>query len=133
LVMERGGKQPWQVTHGPQDERELRRLPRSHWTLLVQGVDSWSEPAADLLEAFPFLPGWRRDDVMASFAPVGGSVGPHVDAYDVFLVQGSGRRRWRIGTGSELIAGLDLRVLRDFAPREEWELVPGDMLYLPPG
>src|SRR6266481_5110950 len=74
----------------------LRRLPRSHWTVLVQHVDAHVEAAADLIEEFDFLPRWRVDDVMASLAAPQGSVGPHVDGYDVFLVQGRGRRRWRI-------------------------------------
>src|SRR5713101_6626259 len=96
LVMERGGTRPWQVVPGPLPAARLRRLPRSHWTVLVQHVDAHVDTAADLIEEFDFLPRWRVDDVMVSLATPGGSVGPHVDGYDVFLVQGRGRRRWRI-------------------------------------
>lgn len=135
LVMERGGRKPWQVLHGPQDPARLRRLPPSHWTLLVQGVDRRVPGVAALLESFRFIPDWRVDDVMVSFAPPRGSVGPHVDSYDVFLIQGKGRRRWRIDGGSagECKPGLDLRILKKFRPTREWVLEAGDMLYLPPG
>ncbi len=135
LVMERGGTRPWQVVPGPLPAARLRRLPRSHWTVLVQHVDAHVDTAADLIEEFDFLPRWRVDDVMVSLATPGGSVGPHVDGYDVFLVQGRGRRRWRIARtfADEYRPGLDLRVLRRFRAEREWVLGPGDMLYLPPG
>lgn len=135
LVMERGGAKPWQVTHGPQKAARLRRLPRSHWTLLVQGVDKFIPGVAALLDPFRFIPDWRVDDVMVSFAPRGGGVGPHVDSYDVFLLQGQGRRRWRVDTSTDgaLRPGMDLRLLKKFRVEEEWVLAPGDMLYLPPG
>jgi len=134
LVMERGGTRPWQVTHGPQRASQLRKLPRSHWTLLVQGVDRLIPGVADLLEPFRFIPDWRVDDVMVSFAPRGGTVGPHIDSYDVFLIQGQGRRRWRIDSKAPptLKPGLDLRILRNFHAEADWILEPGDMLYLPP-
>src|SRR5205814_7476806 len=111
------------------------RLPPSHWTVLVQGVDRHRPAVADLLEAFDFLPRWRVDDVMVSLAGPQGSVGPHVDGYDVFLLQGRGRRRWRIARrfDEEERPRLDLRVLRRFRAEAEWVLGPGDMLYLPPG
>ncbi|PYQ46458.1 MAG: cupin domain-containing protein [Acidobacteria bacterium] len=96
LVMERGGTGAWQVVPGPLAPARLRRLPPSHWTVLVQDVDAHVDAAADLIEEFDFLPRWRVDDVMVSLAAPRGSVGPHVDGYDVFLVQGRGRRRWRI-------------------------------------
>lgn len=135
LVMERGGGRPWRVFHGPQKAARLRRLPKSHWTLLVQGVDRWVPGAAALLEPFRFIPDWRIDDVMVSFAPRGGSVGPHVDSYDVFLLQGKGRRRWRVDAraAADFRPGLELRILKTFRPQKEWVLGPGDMLYLPPG
>jgi 50S ribosomal protein L16 3-hydroxylase len=135
LVLERGGARPWQVVPGPQDPRRLRRLPKARWTLLVQGVDRHVPAVAGLLDRFRFLPGWRLDDVMVSFAPPQGSVGAHIDSYDVFLLQGRGRRRWRIETDPVLRfrPGLDLRILATFAPEHEWILEPGDMLYLPPG
>lgn len=135
LVMERGGGRPWRVFPGPQKADRLRRLPPTHWTLLVQGVDRLAPAVAELMEPFRFIPDWRLDDVMISFAPRGGSVGPHVDSYDVFLLQGKGRRRWRIDrrASADFRPGLDLRILKDFRPEEEWVLEPGDMLYLPPG
>ena len=135
LVMERGGARPWQVVPGPLPPALLRRLPASHWTILVQGVDAHLAAVAELLEAFDFLPRWRVDDVMVSLAAPQGSVGPHVDGYDVFLLQGRGRRRWRIATrfDRECRPGLDLRVLRRFRAEREWVLAAGDMLYLPPG
>ena len=135
LVMERGGRRPWQVTQGPQRPARLRKLPRTHWTLLVQEVDRHLPAVATLLEPFAFLPHWRVDDVMVSFAPRFGSVGPHVDSYDVFLIQGRGRRRWRIDTraAADFRPGLALRILERFRPHAEWVLEPRDMLYLPPG
>jgi 50S ribosomal protein L16 3-hydroxylase len=135
LVMERGGVRPWQVIEGPQDARRLRRLPRTHWTLLVQEADRHVPALAELIERFTFVPRWRLDDVMVSFAPVHGGVGPHVDSYDVFLLQGGGRRRWSVDSRAtaEYRPGLDLRVLKRFDPRRHWVLQPGDMLYLPPG
>lgn len=135
LVMERGPRRRWQLFHGPQDPARLRRLPRSHWTLLVQEVDKHLPAVAALMRPFDFVPRWRLDDVMVSFAPRGGSVGPHVDGYDVFLIQGRGRRRWQVSTRDpgDLRAGLDLRILKRFRPEAEWVLEPGDMLYVPPG
>ncbi len=134
LVLERGGKKPWQVIHGPQRIRTLRTLPSHHWTLLVQNVDRFIPGVADLLRPFQFLPDWRVDDVMISFAPRGGTVGPHIDSYDVFLLQGQGRRRWRLDPRApiDLRAGLDLRILKRFHAEDDWVLEPGDMLYLPP-
>jgi 50S ribosomal protein L16 3-hydroxylase len=134
LVLERG-RRPWQVVEGPQQERRLRRLPGSHWTLLVQEVDKHVPAVAALRAPFRFLPGWRIDDVMVSFAPEAGTVGPHVDSYDVFLIQGRGRRRWQVASrfDPELRQGLDLRMLRRFQPEQEWVLEPGDLLYVPPG
>ncbi len=135
LVVEKGGRRPWQVVPGPQDPARLRRLGRTHWTLLVQEANRHVPALAELLDLFSFVPRWRVDDVMVSFAPRLGSVGPHVDSYDVFLLQGTGRRRWRIARRFDATCrtGLDLAVLRRFRPEEEWVLEPGDMLYLPPG
>jgi len=135
LVLERGGRHPWQVLDGPQDPRRLRRLPRTHWTLLVQGVDRLVPEVAALVEPFRFVPDWRIDDVMVSFASRFGSVGPHVDRYDVFLLQGLGRRRWDVDARAkpEFRPGLDLQILKRFRPQASWVLEPGDMLYLPPG
>jgi 50S ribosomal protein L16 3-hydroxylase len=103
----------------------------------VQDVDKWDADVAALLVQFAFLPSWRIDDVMVSYAVDGGSVGAHVDNYDVFLLQGQGRRRWQISTdpdaNKEFRDDAELKLLRDFAPTHEWTLEPGDMLYLPPG
>ena len=139
LVEEHGKAGPWQVRHGPFDEATFAQLPERDWTLLVQAVDHYVPEVAELLAAFDFLPRWRLDDVMVSYAPPGGSVGPHVDQYDVFLLQGSGQRRWQLGgqVGDEapILAGIDLRILERFTitPGDDWVLEPGDMLYLPPG
>ncbi|MDW5376974.1 cupin domain-containing protein [Halomonas sp. HP20-15] len=139
LVEEHGRDAPWRVTHGPFDEATFARLPERDWSLLVQAVDHYVPAVNALLEAFHFLPRWRLDDVMVSYAPPGGSVGPHVDQYDVFLLQGSGSRHWQLGglvaDDAPIIAGIDLRILERFEvqPGEDWLLEPGDMLYLPPG
>jgi RimJ/RimL family protein N-acetyltransferase len=108
LVLERGGGPPWRVRVGPQSPARLRRLPATHWTLLVQGVDRLVPAVAALALPFRFVPDWRIDDVMVSFAPRFGSVGPHVDSYDVFLLQGRGRRRWAIDAHDRLIGGVEL-------------------------
>ncbi|MDX5377630.1 MAG: cupin domain-containing protein [Halomonas sp.] len=139
LIEEAGPDGPWQVSHGPFDEAVFGELPERDWTLLVQAVDHYVPEVAELLEHFDFLPSWRLDDVMISYAPPGGSVGPHVDQYDVFLLQGLGRRRWQLGgkvpDDAPIIAGIDLRILERFEiePGDDWVLEPGDMLYLPPG
>jgi 50S ribosomal protein L16 3-hydroxylase len=125
----------WKLRHGPFARRALPARARAGWTLLVQGVDLHHRPAADLAARFRFLPAARFDDVMVSYATEGGGVGPHVDQYDVFLLQASGRRRWRIASRFDpaLREGLPLRVLRSFRHEQEFVLGPGDMLYLPPG
>lgn len=126
----------WNVRNGPFQEDDFAKLPASHWTLLVQDVDKWDADVAALLEHFNFLPSWRIDDVMVSYAEDGGSVGAHVDQYDVFLLQGAGQRRWEISTDASASLAFrddtELKLLRDFAPTDEWLLEPGDMLYLPP-
>lgn len=135
LVFVRGGRKPYQMIEGPQDPRRLRRLPPANWTLLVQGVDRLVPRVAALLDLFSFIPRWRIDDVMVSFAVRGGTVGPHVDNYDVFLIQGRGRRRWQVQRRPDrsLRRGLELQVLRRFEADATWVLEPGDMLYVPPG
>lgn len=136
LVLEKDGARPWEARHGPFDDDDFAALPETHWTLLVQDADKHVPSVTRLLEPFRFIPDWRVDDVMISYAPVHGSVGPHVDDYDVFLVQAQGRRRWRIHTRpvdeSEFIPGLDLRILPEFEAEYDWTLEPGDLLYLPP-
>jgi len=136
LILERGGTEPWELRHGPFEESEFLSLPETHWTVLVQAVDRLIPEVGALLDRFRFLPDWRLDDIMVSYAPAHGSVGPHVDNYDVFLLQGRGHRRWRIGTepvdNEEIVPDLDVRILANFDPDEEFVLGPGDMLYLPP-
>lgn len=139
LVEEEGPDGPWQVSHGPFDDATFERLPEGHWSLLVQAVDHYVPSVAALLDEFDFLPRWRLDDIMISYAPPGGSVGPHIDQYDVFLLQASGRRRWQLGgkqpDDAPIVQGIDLRILDTFTiePDSDWTLEPGDMLYLPPG
>ncbi|WP_411379342.1 JmjC domain-containing protein [Pseudomonas sp. MPB26] len=135
LVIEHG-ERPWELRRGPFAEDTFSTLPEREWTLLVQAVDQFVPEVAELLEQFRFLPSWRIDDVMISFAAPGGSVGPHFDNYDVFLLQAQGKRNWKIGqmcsSESPLLQHADLRILADFEESAEWVLEPGDMLYLPP-
>jgi 50S ribosomal protein L16 3-hydroxylase len=125
----------WELRHGPFRAARLHTLPDRRWTLLVQGLNHFVPAAAQMMRRFAFAPYARLDDVMVSYAVPGGGVGPHVDSYDVFLLQGLGRRRWRIAThGSrELDPRAPLKILRRFRAEREWILEPGDMLYLPPG
>lgn len=136
LVLEKGGDEPWQLEHGPFDEETFLHLPETHWTLLVQEVDRLIPEVGALLEHFRFLPRWRIDDIMVSYAPAHGTVGAHIDNYDVFLLQGLGRREWQIGhtpvEEETIVPDLDVRILADFTPDETMVLEPGDMLYLPP-
>ncbi|MGB1869266.1 MAG: cupin domain-containing protein [Porticoccaceae bacterium] len=126
----------WQLENGPFSEQRFQALPTSHWTLLVQAVNLWVPEVAAILQQFTFLPPWRLDDIMVSYAEDGGSVGPHFDYYDVFLLQGQGQRRWQIGQVCDdqtpLLDGTDLKILREFNVTNEWVLNCGDMLYLPP-
>lgn len=135
LVIEHG-EHPWELRRGPFAEDTYQDLPEKDWTLLVQSVDQFVPEVAELLEHFRFLPSWRIDDIMVSFAAPGGGVGPHYDNYDVFLLQAHGQRRWKIGqmcdASSPLLPHADLRILADFQGTDEWVLEPGDMLYLPP-
>jgi 50S ribosomal protein L16 3-hydroxylase len=121
------------LRHGPFDRLPSRRRPG--WTLLVQGVDLHDDAVHELMCRFRFVPDARVDDLMISFATDGGGVGPHVDQYDVFLLQGHGRRRWRIAPPGDasLVPDVPLKLLARFEPTQEWVLEPGDMLYLPPG
>lgn len=137
LIMEKGGKTPWQVEHGPFAEERFTELPATHWTVLVQEMNKHVPEFALLQDHFKFLPNWRLDDVMVSYAPEAGTVGPHADNYDVFLLQGYGKRRWQINrkepTADDLLPDLPLKIMKNFEVEEEWVLEPGDMLYLPPG
>ena len=126
----------WQVEQGPFEEQRFQTLPDRDWTLLVQAVDLWIPEVADILDQFGFLPRWRIDDIMVSYAADGGNVGPHFDNYDVFLLQGEGQRQWSVGglcdQHSSLLPHSNLRILADKQFTEKWTLNCGDMLYLPP-
>lgn len=126
----------WALEHGPCQESRFGQLGKSPWTLLVQAVDHHVPAVAALLEPFRFIPNWRIDDVMVSYAVDEGGVGPHFDQYDVFLVQGLGKRRWQVGglcdAATPLLPHDDLRLLAKFEAVEEWVLEPGDILYVPP-
>ncbi len=132
LVVRDGAR--WSMTHGPFRRADWKALPERDWTLLVQGVNLHSDPADALLRRFAFLPYARLDDLMVSYAAPGGGVGPHFDSYDVFLLQGFGRRRWRYGRQDDLALrpNLPVKILKKFTPRHDAVLAPGDMLYLPP-
>lgn len=135
LVLEHGDP-PWQLRQGPFTEADFLGLPDSHWTLLVSDVEKQLPALAALLEPFRFIPDWRIDDLQISYAPAHGSAGPHWDDYDVFLLQGSGRKRWQLSqdavAADNYRADTPLRLLREFQPDREWIVEPGDMLYLPP-
>lgn len=124
----------WRLRHGPFTQRDFDRLPRTGWTLLVQGVEQKLWRAAQLLNEFSFIPYARLDDLMVSYAAPGGGVGAHFDSYDVLLLQGSGQRRWQISRQAdlELVSDVPVKILRHFAPTHEWLVNPGDLLYLPP-
>ena len=135
LVLETGGEKPWEVIAGPLSEKTLTSLPESNWSLSVQGVDRLVPEVSNLLSYFKFLPNWLLDDILVSYAPDKGSVGAHIDNYDVFIIQAQGRRRWLLGGkpeyNEEYEEGLDIRLLKSFEPEHEWELSTGDLLYIP--
>jgi 50S ribosomal protein L16 3-hydroxylase len=127
-------RQKWIVRNSPFDEEDFKKLPKQNWTLLVQSVNHHIPEAASLLALFNFIPNARLDDLMVSFAPDGGGVGAHFDSYDVFLLQGTGKRKWKISYQKDLslIEDAPLRILKNFKTEEEWILEAGDLLYLPP-
>lgn len=131
LVSRKGGK--WQLQHGPQSKKALK-VKGEPWTVLVQGLNLWLDEADRLLRHFAFIPYARLDDLMVSYATDGGGVGPHFDDYDVFLLQGTGQRRWQIANQEDhtLEKNVPLKILKNFQPVHDWTLNPGDMLYLPP-
>lgn len=137
LVLHDRTSDGWSVQSGPLAESDFADLPHSDWTLLVQDVDKWDADVAAMLQHFSFLPSWRIDDIMVSYAVPGGSVGAHIDQYDVFLLQGRGERRWQINSradaSSDFRDDTPLRLLREFHPDHDWVVQPGDLLYLPPG
>lgn len=126
----------WRAEHGPFPEDRFGKLGKKPWTLLVQAVDHHVPDVAALIAPFRFVPNWRVDDVMVSYASDQGGVGPHYDQYDVFLIQGLGRRRWQVGglcdASTPLMTHDDLRLLAAFEVEQEWVLEPGDILYVPP-
>lgn len=132
LVIHRNSR--WEVRHGPFAASVFTRLPKAGWSLLVQDVNHFLPSARQLLSRFDFAPHARLDDLMVSYAPPGGGVGPHFDSYDVFLLQGLGRRRWQISRQRDLtlVPDAPLRLLADFRAEQDWVLESGDMLYLPP-
>ncbi|VAW75864.1 FIG002776: hypothetical protein [hydrothermal vent metagenome] len=127
----------WECRYGPFDDAEFSQLPDTCWTLLLQSCNLYVAEFAQLLERFRFIPSWRVDDIMLSYAAPGGSVGPHTDQYDVFLLQAEGQRHWSISTqavsSNDFINDLEVKILKKFVAEQSWVLEPGDMLYLPPG
>lgn len=132
LVTQKNGQ--FDLKHSPFTAKDFKGLAKRQWTVLVQGLNHHLPEAAELLKHFDFVPHARLDDLMVSYAPAGGGVGPHFDSYDVFLLQGMGHRRWQISTQQDqtLIEDAPLRILQNFKVEQEWVLAPGDMLYLPP-
>jgi len=126
----------WSVKSSPLLKADFQKMPKL-WTLLVQAVDHYSFDLSALWKKFPFIPQWRRDDIMVSYAPQGGSVGKHFDFYDVFLVQGYGHRRWQLGqmcdTETPFVPGQPLKLLPEIEVNFDEVLAPGDLLYVPPG
>ena len=137
LVQEKHPQKPWHVSYSPFQEKDFLTLPESHWTLLVTDCEKHLPELRTLIEPFRFIPDWRIDDLMISYAADKGSVGPHIDQYDVFLLQLEGIRHWEISeqplNNPQCIEDLDLAILKNFEPAQSWEINPGDLLYLPPG
>ena len=135
-IVREDAKGEYSLQHGPFKEKDFTSLPQSHYTLLVQAMDQWFDEVAELKSAFDFIPSWRVDDVMISYASEQGGVGPHFDNYDVFLIQGMGQRRWRLGQHCDAETPLrensSLRLIEDFDTSQEFILDPGDVLYVPP-
>ncbi|WP_290702903.1 cupin domain-containing protein [Amphritea sp.] len=136
LVVQSPDGADFDIKHGPFDEATFTSLPETHWTLLVQAVDHWVPEASDIVEQFRFIPNWRFDDLMVSFASQGGGVGPHYDNYDVFLIQTQGKRRWEVGgffdQNSPRRPNTPVMIMTEWEPEFNWVLEPGDMLYIPP-
>lgn len=134
LILEHG-ETPWQVKHAPFTEDDFTRLPESHWTLLINDLEHYYPELQNILQKFRFLPDWRIDDLMVSYAADQGTVGPHLDEYDVFLIQLAGKRRWQLDSQANierLVPDISLKILEQFNAENDWVLAPGDMLYLPP-
>lgn len=130
-----GDQQPWQVFNAPLETEHFLKLPETHWTLLVNDLERYYPEHLELLANFDFIPDWRKDDLMVSYAVEGGSVGPHIDEYGVFLIQALGERHWQLDPSvnpENIIPCIELKLLAEFNAQQEWTLSPGDMLYLPP-
>ena len=134
IVMERGGSYPWEVCHSPLDETDIQHLPESYCTVLAQGMNRYFKPFHSLEKLVEFIPKWKFDDVMVSYAKDMGSVGAHTDRYSVFIVQGAGSRTWKLQLNptQTFQEDLDIKQLVHFQPDIEWTLHSGDMIYLPP-
>ncbi|EPJ43972.1 MAG: hypothetical protein OFPI_41050 [Osedax symbiont Rs2] len=136
LIIQQSDDNNWSMKHGPLVDEDFANLPASHWTLLVQAVDHWHPQAQALLSLFDFIPQWRIDDLMISYATQGGGVGPHYDNYDVFLLQATGSRQWQYGglydEHSDRQENSELMLLADFSAEHTVTLHPGDLLYIPP-
>lgn len=139
IIVEKGlapDFKPWTSTHSPFSDEDFTSTPDTHWTFLVNDLERYIPELGNLIEPFRFIPDWRIDDIMVSYAADQGSVGAHTDEYDVFLIQGKGKRRWQINTDpnhpKELLPDTSLAILKEFTANEEWLLETGDMLYLPP-
>jgi 50S ribosomal protein L16 3-hydroxylase len=137
IVIEKGGEHPWQTFYGPMDEAVFQGLPDTHWSLLVNDVEKHLPQLAWLLDCFRFIPEWCIDDLMISYAPEGGSVGPHLDRYDVFILQAQGHRHWQIHSRDvapdNRVPDTDMDIQKEFEAEQDWLLGPGDMIYIPPG
>ena len=127
----------WQLRHGPFTETDFTSLPDTDWTLLVQAVDQWFTELKGLYRHFDFLPDWRFDDIMVSYATANAGVGPHFDYYDVFIIQGAGQRRWQLGQhcdeNTALAENTELKILAEFHAENEFLMATGDVLYIPAG
>lgn len=136
IILTNGPQHPWQLKNGPFSDEIFSKLPEKEWTLLVQAVDQIVPEVSHLLEHFKFLPNWRLDDIMISYAAPGGSVGPHYDQYDVFLIQAEGQRNWQLGpecgADTKFRQDTQLHILSEFEATEEFIVNPGDVLYVPP-
>ncbi|AKE52218.1 cupin domain-containing protein [Kangiella geojedonensis] len=136
LIQHNSQQQRWQLSHGPLEETVFEELGEKNWTLLVQSLDYFHPPLQELTKACNFLPRWRLDDIMVSFATAHGGVGPHLDKYDVFLVQGQGQRRWRVGFKDQKVSTLNphpqIAQVAPFEATMDVIVSPGDVLYIPP-
>ena len=137
IVMEKDGEHPWFPMFGPMSEEIYSSMPETHWSLIVNDLEKYIPELSWIVDRFRFIPEWRLDDLMISYAADQGSVGPHIDLYDVFILQGQGQRRWQINTQpvakDNQVKGTPLRIQNNFQAEEEWIVEPGDMLYMPPG